>query len=177
VEIQDVVNRWARAVDRRDFAALADLYHPDASNNQAEFVGGVDALIIRMEKRHVDIPYTQHLLGTPLVEFAGPDSALSETSAFCTQRVRKGMPIAVGGVVPDFVGKTDVDVLTEGRYIDRFERRDGRWRIAARTTTFAWIQLLEVPDGAFQVPEGFITGTRDRNDPLYAERAALGIVD
>jgi hypothetical protein len=33
-----------------------------------------------------------------------------------------------------------------GRYIDRFERRHGEWRIAARTVVYDWIEERERPE-------------------------------
>jgi len=173
--IQDVLSRWVRALDRGDFAALTRLYHPDAVNTQVEYVGDVAGLIDRMEKRHRDVEHSQHLLSPPLIEFAGPNSALVETNVMATQRIRKGAPIAVGGTVPDFVGRSAVDTLSEGRYIDRFEKRDGTWKILQRTTTFEWIRMFEVPDGVFTARPEWATGTRDRNDLVFTERAAMGI--
>ena len=33
-----------------------------------------------------------------------------------------------------------------GRYVDRFERRHGEWRIAARTVVYDWIEERERPE-------------------------------
>ena len=74
-------------------------------------------------------------------------------------------------------------VTSGGRYIDRFERRDGRWAIAARVCVRDWAPLPEQPD--FDDPSTltairavlppavreFMAGgpkvTRDRSDPSY----------
>src|SRR3546814_19209297 len=39
------------------------------------------------------------------------------------------------------------DILIGGRYIDRFERRDGVWRIAHRTGLLDWRQDTKADDG------------------------------
>lgn len=56
-----------------------------------------------------------------------------------------------------------------GRYVDRLERRDGRWGIAVRRATVelaftADSRLLQSP---FFTSQGYETGTRDRTDLSY----------
>ena len=38
-QIRDVVYRYARGVDRRDFALVRGCYHPDATDDHGRFVG------------------------------------------------------------------------------------------------------------------------------------------
>ena len=45
---------------------------------------------------------------------------------------REGEPMSVSG----------------GRYVDRFERRDGRWAIAARVCVRDWAPVRDTPDMA-----------------------------
>jgi hypothetical protein len=53
-----------------------------------------------------------------------------------------------------------------GRYIDRLERRDGRWRIAVRQILMD--THFEVDGSAWKrIEHLFVTGSRDRNDPSY----------
>jgi len=53
-----------------------------------------------------------------------------------------------------------------GRYIDRFERRDGTWRIAARSVADDWHRVDEViatsPESA-----GWMKGSRSMSDPVF----------
>jgi len=59
--------------------------------------------------------------------------------------------------------------ILAGRYIDRLERRDGRWRIVIRRAT------VEIPlEGKAILPNrntvpgsGYLKGSRDRSDPSY----------
>ena len=54
-----------------------------------------------------------------------------------------------------------------GRYVDRFARRKGEWRIAARLLVMDWVTETEAED-----PRGvlarYVSGTWDRSDPSYA---------
>jgi hypothetical protein len=53
-----------------------------------------------------------------------------------------------------------------GRYVDRFERRHGQWRIADSKVVhdLDFRVRLAAPSG---LPGSFLEGTRDRDDPSY----------
>ncbi len=54
------------------------------------------------------------------------------------------------------------------RYVDRFERRDGRWLIAARVCAFDWSSTVEFdPARGFQFESTWTLGARDRTDVTY----------
>jgi hypothetical protein len=57
----------------------------------------------------------------------------------------------------------EVDWLMGGRYVDRFERRDGVWRIADRTVVYDWSRVDPVEPS----PAGFTAAT-------YLDRAEHG---
>ena len=71
--------------------------------------------------------------------------------------------------------------MSGGRYLDRFEKRDGRWAIAARICVRDWAPLAAPPDVLDQAALTSVTLTpemaelarsgpqisRDRNDPSY----------
>ncbi|NUO73951.1 MAG: nuclear transport factor 2 family protein [Frateuria sp.] len=68
-----------------------------------------------------------------------------------------------------------MDLLTCSRYVDRFERRDGEWKIALRTLVADWKQFVEVPQGQPKPPASQEVGRRNDDDFIYRERRALGI--
>jgi len=57
------------------------------------------------------------------------------------------------------------DSVAGVRYLDRFERRAGSWRIARRQVVVDWhfVQELRGTD----VAEGYAMGRRGRDDPSY----------
>jgi uncharacterized protein (TIGR02246 family) len=123
--ITDVLARYARGLDRRDFAEVADCFTPDAT---AEYGGvrlepGVDAIVAHIRGvEHLDA--TTHLFGLPVIEVDG-DEAHSEIAATATLVV-------------------DGRVRMRGlRYCHCLVRRDGRWRIAELVHSVHW---------AFDVP-------------------------
>jgi hypothetical protein len=90
-----------------------------------------------------------HLIGNHLVTING-DRAVAETY---------GMGVHYGGAADD-----ERNFTSGIRFIDRMERRDGRWAIAERWVLRDWVRSevnLFIPPG--QVP----TSTKDRSDHLY----------
>ena len=63
-----------------------------------------------------------------------------------------------------------VQTLLLGRYVDRFEQREGQWRVAARTVVYDWIRQQAMTgqsdEQAFGVRQP--NGARQPADPLYA---------
>ena len=61
------------------------------------------------------------------------------------------------------------ETLLAGRYIDRFERRDGEWRVASRTVVYDWVRHISLP--AAMAAEVFglrqPVGARKPDDALY----------
>lgn len=160
-EIYDCLCRYARGVDRGDWALVRSTYHPDAQDQHGEYAGGVDGLIDWLEQRFAGIDNGMHFLGNCAVEFVDADRALVETY-FISHRLA---PRA---------GREDqseaVCRQAWGRYIDRFERRDGAWRVADR---------IVVLDASFQAPVKSAPrlppstwGRRDRQDPYFIAAGA-----
>jgi hypothetical protein len=56
--------------------------------------------------------------------------------------------------------------LAGGRYIDRFERREGRWAIADRACLVEWMGELPRASGTVDL-DRFPRGTWDRTDISY----------
>ena len=176
-QIQDVMYRWCRAIDRLDEEAIRSVFHPDAIDNHGPFVGGVDALIAWLAGRHRSIPFSMHLISNILIEFATADSALVETYIFATLRYtpegKAALAPFTGGVAGPAGSATDA--LSWARYIDRFERRGGEWRIARRTVAFDSTALLDAGPNPAPFDPSWAVGRRDRDDPIYRERAAMGL--
>lgn len=164
--IADTMCRYARGVDRSDWALVRSTYHPDAYDDHGDFKGGVDDLIDWLDRRFAGAQNGMHFLGNSLIEFAGPDIALVETY-FVSQRLRpqqenEGVLAKPGGALCR---------LSWGRYVDRFERRDGDWRVARRTVVLDAVYTAPVAD-ALRTGAG-VWGARDGGDHLWTVRAGL----
>jgi hypothetical protein len=90
-----------------------------------------------------------HQVTNVLVEI-GDGRAVSES--YVTVHLRTG-------------GERAADLIGRGRYLDRFEHRDGRWAIVHRRYV---ADLLAVLPGAAEPGRGGTSSTRrDRTDPSY----------
>ena len=56
LQIQDLIYRWCRSIDRLDFDAMRSVFHPDATDTHGAYDGGVDGLIEWIRERHRTIP-------------------------------------------------------------------------------------------------------------------------
>ncbi len=161
--IYAVLVRYCRGIDRRDLALVRSCYHDDAYDDHGAYAGSLDGFLDFVAcEVHARFRTTMHKLGQALIEIEG-DEALAESYAIChhvaTERESEG---SVGRDVDDFVMGI--------RYLDRFERREGEWRIARRELRWEWVRTdaLEALDPTWTL------GRTDAGDPVFtfaADRA------
>jgi len=154
--IYEVVARYCRGVDRLDLELVRSCYHPDAAEHHPGFDGGRDDYIAWIGQGLPRFEGTMHVIANHLVELDG-DRARSETYVNAYHWAQP-------------YDDADANFSTGSRYVDRFERRDGEWRIAERYCVRNWVRV-EVGSGALQVPtaeNGWPAQKRDRSDLVYA---------
>ncbi|VTU36473.1 Putative lumazine-binding protein [Variovorax sp. PBS-H4] len=177
MQIQHVMAQWCRSVDRLDFDGMRAVFHPDALDIHGAYNGDVDGLVDWIRERHSNIPFSMHAVSNMLIEFASADLALVETYVRTTQRypaeAREKLDQLAGGKAG--AGDGGMDLMTCSRYVDRFERRNGEWRIAHRTLVADWKQFVPVPTEMPKPPASWETGKRNQDDFVFRERRALGI--
>jgi ketosteroid isomerase-like protein len=156
--IREVLACYARGVDRADADLLASCYHPDAiEEHGSTFTGNAHEYVRAATPRIRRMGVMQHLLGSSYIELMG-DRAYVETYIWTFARFVKD-------------GR-DYDTFTGGRLMDRFERREGVWKIAHRRTIFDWNRDTPKSEGwcvGFFDPAapGMRRGTKDAKDPSY----------
>ncbi|GAB2632763.1 nuclear transport factor 2 family protein [Prescottella soli] len=151
-EITEVLYRYARAVDRKDFDRVADCYFPDAIDNHGGYIGTVDGLIEDMKSRHATIDSSLHYITNVLIELDG-DTANVESYCLCYLRQAPARP-----------GEAQSRATIKCRYVDRFERRDGQWRIADRIVVFDESVTDEIEDG---LAPSWVRSRRSFEDPVF----------
>lgn len=158
-EIEDVLVSYARGADRGDVDLIAAAYHADAiEDHGGVFVGPAADYVAMLAKILLSAPLMTHLCTNIAIELDG-DRALSECY-FLTFSRRES---------------TDdrYDSLTMARCIDRFERRDGQWRIAHRRLAWEWnheMPIAETWGRGTIIPDlsKAIRGAKKPHDLLYA---------
>jgi ketosteroid isomerase-like protein len=128
--IHDVLMTYSRAIDRLDRELLLSVYHEDAIDDHGVFVGTreefVDWAIAMHTATHLS---HQHCIFNVACDLDG-DVAHTEAYYMFIAMNRAGTPLA----------------MTGGRYIDRLEKRAGRWAIAARVCVRDWAPLERIPE-------------------------------
>lgn len=118
-EIGRALNRFARAMDARDWQGLLAILTDDATGELGEGPLDSPAAIVGTIRRYLDhCGPTQHLLGNLLVELDGDHA----TSRCYVSDMHLGQGAAAGE-----------SFFTLGDYHDRWRRVDGEWRLAHRT--------------------------------------------
>jgi ketosteroid isomerase-like protein len=153
-EIEQVILRLARATDRRDAEAIRACYHADAFDDHGAFQGGPAAFAEWVQKVLSIFAATQHFLAPPRIDLDG-ETAHAET--YCAAH-HLYPPDDPGGARDSVMGL---------RYLDRFERRGGVWRIARRSCVWDYSYIVPAGEG-WPLGRGFRLGRPDRSDPSYA---------
>lgn len=123
--IRACLARLARGEDRRDAALIEASWWADATFDYGVHKGDFPAYLAWVVPGAEAIRNTQHVLGQSHIEL-GSEVARVETHVLSYHRVD--------------MGAGDRDTCIGGRYLDRFEKREGEWRIAARTLLYDWEQ-------------------------------------
>lgn len=162
-EIRQVLASYCRGVDRRDAELLRSIYHPDATDDHTMFVGpGVEFADFIVGSLDGVETTGQHQITTSYIEVDG-DVARVESYYLSFH------PLAVAGEDREKL------LWTGGRYLDRFEKRDGRWKIADRVVTVDWgrDELPGAPwPGMSDYPPTGPKGSGDPSDALFGAGTA-----
>ncbi len=144
-ELHEVIMRYCRAIDRKEYDLLRTVYHPDAIDAHGDyFHGDVEALIENCRKSLDIYSITTHAITNAYFKVEG-DYAEGETYVLATHLTREE-PVDT--------------IVMSARYLDKFERRKGEWKIIYRNYCIDWSNKGDVdPHGP--------KGSDDANDPSY----------
>ena len=156
-DIRRVLLDYCRGIDRGDTALVESVYHDDATDDHGSYVGpGVEFAAYAIPRLVERYEATMHTIGDSIIDFAGPDTAFVET------------PVTAQHVIAGVSGQEDGGRSLEwfgGRYVDRFERREGTWKIADRVVVRTWDKVEQI-QLCFE-PGRFTEGQRSTADISY----------
>lgn len=157
--IAQAVLRYCRGIDRLDMDLVRSAYHADGIDNHTGFSGPIDSFIGWVSGALGNFDGTMHLIGNQMIEGDG-SVAVCETYGTA---VHWGQP-----------ADDPARNFTSGfRYVDHFEKRDGRWAIVERWAVREWTRS----DAGRHMPkegEG-PAPSRSRQDIVYTLKERLGI--
>jgi hypothetical protein len=146
--IRDVLSRYCRGLDRMDKEMANAVWHDGGTAlYEGIFEGTGHGFIDWVWEAHAGMERHSHQITNVLIELDAADQATSE--AYVT---------VVLWTLPDADGQQQ-ELVGRGRYLDRWERREGRWAIEHR------IHLLDLssasPLGRADISA---SSTRDEKD-------------
>ena len=145
---------YARGIDRLDPDLVRSAFHPDAVLVYGQ-PGTVDSFVENMSKGLTTYSLTQHFIGNVIIDVSG-NTARSE--AYCLARHRN----------PAQNGKAENDFLWGGRYVDKFEKRDGEWAITHRTCVHDYTRFDDVGE-KWEAASAFTHGQHDKSDIVFKD--------
>jgi len=152
-ELEDLAVRYARAVDRGDRQLLRSLYHDDAIDHHgADFRGGPSEFVDYVQKATSIFEVTAHYILNSSYEIAG-DLANGELYFIAYHRT----------LPPE-----SNEIVVAGRYLDRYERRAGVWKIAHRSLVWDWADIGPMKAQALQLLRERGDGGGQSDDASYA---------
>jgi ketosteroid isomerase-like protein len=153
--LRKLVHAYCRAVDRGDIAALRQLYHPDAVDAHGAFsTGWVDGFF---EQLVASRPYIRAMAHNITTANFAIDGNAAEGEIYNI-------------AVHTLAGKErDVDLIIGGRYLDKYQKRDGTWKLLERTIVTDWARVTDPSsmDMGHPITAHTLKGALDENDPSY----------
>ena len=147
--IREALYAYCRSVDRLDLALGHSVFHEDSYADYGEGVyqGPGRGCIDKIIADHDHLTSHSHQIANVLIALAG-DRAGSEAYMTGTMRMHRD-------------GK-EFQILVRARYLDAWEKRDGRWAITRRELAYDHDEVREVVS-----MRGPANSARDASDPSH----------
>lgn len=149
--LRHLADAYCHAVDRRDYALLLSLYHEDAIDDHAPYFTGLAAdFVAWLPSMMANWGMTMHTISNALYLIDGHKAeGILSTKAY--HRTVDGARAFIG----------------YGRYLDRYEKRDGGWKFSHRSLALDYSEFLDVAGAADAGAEGAALGQAGERDPCY----------
>ena len=151
-EITDLVGNYMRGLDRLDKPLLRSTFFDNAETDYGFFQGGPDGfcdMAMNALREHLA---NHHMIGQVLIELDG-DTAYGEIYFQAFHRI-----VTQG---------EERDLFIAGRYVDRYEKREGVWKIAFRSEVNDWARNDPATDDYFTATPDSLRGARKPDDASY----------
>ena len=158
--IYELIQAYCNAADRKDVAKMRTLYHEDAIDDHGGFFQG---------------PAMDFIDQLPAIQ--EPMEILHHNTTTVNIRLEDKPGGAVYGEGEVYVlafhkVKTEagaLDLLVGGRYLDKYEKRNGVWKFAHRAVLADWVNVHDpsIVDLQHPIIEGSLLGKPGEDDPAY----------
>lgn len=146
--IRECIYRINRGMDRIDAKLLGSGFHPDAKVQWAtpdakDFNVWLETALAMQQKTQ----RVQHLVGNILIELRGDEA---DVESYEIGRHLTPLPDGMK------------DLIIASRYVDKFSRRNGVWKIHHRVKVADWIRIMDGSDPLWD--HAATRGARDATD-------------
>ncbi|MCY4044897.1 MAG: nuclear transport factor 2 family protein [Cellvibrionales bacterium] len=122
--IQELVYKYCRAVDRRDYASLAKLYHTDSIDEHGEMFTGSGADFVKwLPKILTEMKLTSHTVTNHLITIQGN---IAEGEVYCHAY---------------HITNDNQEIIIGGRYLDKYIYNGNFWQFTHRKIVMDWNQI------------------------------------
>lgn len=134
-QIRDVLHRYCKGIDRRDWALVRACFADDHVHNHGGIHGSADDFVRMACAVLLMIPATHHTIGNVHFTFSEDGLSVQTEANFVAYHLieaghMEGTPVTTHGKATDWI--------VAGRYCDRMERRGGAWIIVRRDAVHDW---------------------------------------
>jgi len=143
--LYELAAKYMRGLDRLDRKLFRSVFLDDATCNYGFFVGGPDDFADFAMDALGSHKANHHFIGNTLYEIDG-NQAYGEVYFQAYHRLEQE--------------GQDVDLFIAGRYVDRYERRFGVWKIAYRAEVNDWARTEPAADEFFSASPLALRGER-----------------
>ncbi len=151
-EIHDLLMRYCRGVDRGDAELIRSVYHADGIDDHGDMIlkaAEIPELFVKLSARS---PFGgMHFIGNVLIEVDG-DIAFAESYFMAIKDIAREAKRFIR--------------IRAGRYVDKLERRLGRWGIVERVLLDEWNRVDETIE-SLGGPERYAFGLRGAADAVF----------
>jgi ketosteroid isomerase-like protein len=161
-QIRDVLVRYARSVDRNDLSMVRAVFWDDAWVQFPESLhqGSLDGFLEFAKNEFPRFHRTRHSLSNTVIDFDGSKTAYVDTYLHADHQGTESHH-----------WKTRVIELW-ARYLDRFEERNGAWKIARRELIVDWMYKYPIEGWFDDHPDASDT-RRNGTDAFVKPRAGF----
>ncbi|WP_373492422.1 nuclear transport factor 2 family protein [Parasphingorhabdus sp.] len=147
-EIRDILHRYCKGIDRRDWPLVRSCFADDHVHKHAEYQGPPDEFIGFASQVLQHIPGTHHSISNVHIVLSDDgNSATTEANFVAYHYIEAGHP----EFTPCETHGKATDWIVAGRYCDKLERRHGQWIIVRREAFHDWERAEEATAAAVTV--------------------------